>query len=59
MSITHTQIHHLDAQRGAMWFASAMVWAGSVAVASTAETANKVRTAIRPARAGGPAGGVP
>lgn len=58
MQTTTTHIH-LDAQRGAMWFASAAaVCAGSVAVQAKAEKANKARTTIRPARAGGPAGGV-
>jgi len=54
MQTTHTQTHHLDAQRVAMWFAPTTVCTGSVAVAPL----NKVRPAIRPAGAGGPAGGV-
>jgi len=55
---THSQ--HLAAERGAMWRASAAtVCTGSVAVAAQAFKANKVRTTIRPALAGGPAGGVP
>jgi len=56
----HTQTNHLDAQRDAKWFVSAAtVCVGPVAAAAMADTANKVRTTIRPAAAGGPAGGVP
>ena len=49
----HTQIH-LIAERDAMWFACAATFA-SVQVAVGA---NKVRTTIRPATTGGPAGGI-
>jgi len=49
----HTQIQHLIAGSGAMWFAYASTF-DSVQVAG----ANKVRTTIRPATTGGPAGGI-
>jgi hypothetical protein len=50
-----TQITHLIADRGAMWFAGAATFASVTVVASRV---NKVRTTIRPAATGGPAGGV-
>lgn len=53
MRAMSTQTHHLLAKRDAVWFAGAAT-ACSVQVAS----ANKVRTAIRPAATGGPAGGI-
>lgn len=54
MTTTQTHIQHLDADRGAMWFACA----ATVASVQVAAAANKVRTTIRPATTGGPAGGI-
>lgn len=54
MHTVTTQIHHLIAERDAMWFAGAATFC-SVQVAAAA---NKVRTTIRPATSGGPAGGI-
>ena len=54
MRTVTTQIHHLIAERDAMWFAGAATF-DSVQVAASA---NKVRTTIRPATSGGPAGGI-
>lgn len=55
MQTTHTHITHLLADAGAMWFACAATFASVQVVASRA---NKVRTTIRPAATGGPAGGI-
>lgn len=52
MQTPNSHNHLLIAERDAMWFAGAATFC-SVQVA----TANKVRTAIRPATSGGPAGG--
>lgn len=54
MTTMHTQPQHLIADRGAMWFACA----ATVASVHVAAAANKVRTTIRPATTGGPAGGI-
>jgi hypothetical protein len=54
MRIVPTQTHHLIADGDAMWFAGAATFA----VVQVTSRANKVRTTIRPAATGGPAGGI-
>ncbi|MBX3023280.1 hypothetical protein KF840_00040 [bacterium] len=55
MQTVHTQITHLIADGGAMWCVGAVAFAS---VQVVAPRANKVRTTIRPAATGGPAGGI-